>query len=817
MIDPLSALGVAGNVLQVIDFGFQLVADGNQIYHSSTGALEEDRAADELAKDLEGLTKRLAESQNDWTKSHGNLPLEPDEVHLRNVCERCTEIAIELQRQLHKLRRHDGGKRRRLQSYKQALISVWRKDHIDAIATRLARYQQELDTHILIGIRKNVRESEWKNSEHFASLERQTQQLTVAVLEGDDRVDSRLNDQAEVLIRIYEQTSRILSSLEESKKPTPPPPPHATRPDCLAVPLHEAARAGELLKVKQLLRSSTTDINVRDENGCTALHLASTAEVAKKLLARTVNKAAEDNEGRTALHCAVLKRRLEVIKALLEGGLDSSIEDDMGKTAIFYAQDCPAALWLLTYGPEPNVQAEDHLNNTGLLQMAWLGDIEGVRFFLQLGGNVNTQNAWEETALTEASRHGSLEIVDILSKAGANLELAADRQWTPLLQAVRDNRTEVVQLLLRHGASKEAKLKNGNAPLAEACFRGHFEIAEMLVRSGCDVEVVDHFNQSPLKLAVSASRIGLIEMLLKRGVNVDLRDHDGFTALWSAAKMGHTEALKILLEGGANPNTKSAAGFTALGAACFASHYDCASLLLGHGAEVNTYAKPEYGGTPLAAAAQLGDTGMIELLIDHGANIEICTQTGLSALSLAASYGRYAAISLLIEGGADLEHRGFTNQDPELDKTPLMRAAIGGWDSSVLLLLDLGADVGAKDIHGTTALYYAAVAGHSEVVRRLVQRDADVNIQTKGGATALMGAAGTGHVEIVRQLLEANANTRLRDWRGCTAWNLAVSENYDRELEHLLKPGPEENETLRQLQTDRSPSEIATYMHEVYP
>ena len=187
MLDPISALGVAGNVLQIIDFGFNLVADGNHIYHSSTGALEENRAADEVAKDLEDLTKRLAESQDDWTKSHGKTPLEPDEIHLRNVCERCTEIAIELQRQLQKLSRQDGGKRRRLQSYKQALISIWRKDQIDAIATRLARYQQELDTHILIGIRKNVRESEWKNSESFASLEHQTQQLTVAVLEGDGR------------------------------------------------------------------------------------------------------------------------------------------------------------------------------------------------------------------------------------------------------------------------------------------------------------------------------------------------------------------------------------------------------------------------------------------------------------------------------------------------------------------------------------------------------------------------------------------------------------------------------------------------------
>lgn len=52
-------LGSRREVLQVIDFGFQLMADGSRIYRSTTGALEENKAADELAKDLESLTAYL--------------------------------------------------------------------------------------------------------------------------------------------------------------------------------------------------------------------------------------------------------------------------------------------------------------------------------------------------------------------------------------------------------------------------------------------------------------------------------------------------------------------------------------------------------------------------------------------------------------------------------------------------------------------------------------------------------------------------------------------------------------------------------------
>ena len=329
MLDPLTALGLARNVLRVLDFGFRLVADGNQIYHSATGALEENKAVDELAKDLESLTKRLTESQREWTKSRGDVPLEPDELHLRNICERCTEIAIELQRLLQKLRRQDGANRHRLKSYRQALISVWRKDHIAAVAARLARYQQELDTHILVGIRKSVQEAEWKSSQQFASLERQTQQLTIAILEGDGKINSRLSGQAEVLERVYEQTSQIVSSLENGHASTLPPPAYRGSPDALTTALHEAAKDGNLFKVKQLLRSATTDVNAQDQGGCRPLHLTSTADVTKRLLSdlRT-EKNAEDLEDRTPLHHAVLKRRLGTVQALLEAGVDSTSSVD---------------------------------------------------------------------------------------------------------------------------------------------------------------------------------------------------------------------------------------------------------------------------------------------------------------------------------------------------------------------------------------------------------------------------------------------------------------------------------------------------------
>lgn len=47
-MDPLSSLGVAGNVIQFVDFGIKLVSRFNQIYRSADGALQENTQLSEV-------------------------------------------------------------------------------------------------------------------------------------------------------------------------------------------------------------------------------------------------------------------------------------------------------------------------------------------------------------------------------------------------------------------------------------------------------------------------------------------------------------------------------------------------------------------------------------------------------------------------------------------------------------------------------------------------------------------------------------------------------------------------------------------------
>ncbi|MCJ1676742.1 ankyrin repeat domain-containing protein [Streptomyces sp. APSN-46.1] len=95
----------------------------------------------------------------------------------------------------------------------------------------------------------------------------------------------------------------------------------------------------------------------------------------------------------------------------------------------------------------------------------------------------------------------------------------------------------------------------------------------------------------------------------------------------------------------------------------------------------------------------------------------------------------------------------------------LVETAGYGPASRVAALLRAGADPGAADAEGTTALYAAAVQGRPEIVRLLLAHGADPDAESRGptDGTPLCAAASWGHAESVRELLAHGADPGLRE------------------------------------------------------
>ena len=152
VLDPLTALGFASNLVQLVEISIKLVSKTRSIYESANGTLIDNSELETIAKDLAQLTnQRVANSSKSpmlSSKSTGAF-----ETAFDDLSRSCDQVAGELLIALQKVKVEGKGKHRTWKSFRQALKSVWTKEQIDSIARRLANLRAQLDSRLLFSLR----------------------------------------------------------------------------------------------------------------------------------------------------------------------------------------------------------------------------------------------------------------------------------------------------------------------------------------------------------------------------------------------------------------------------------------------------------------------------------------------------------------------------------------------------------------------------------------------------------------------------------------------------------------------------------------
>ena len=159
-------------------------------------------------------------------------------------------------------------------------------------------------------------------------------------------------------------------------------------------------------------------------------------------------------------------------------------------------------------------------------------------------------------------------------------------------------------------------------------------------------------------------------------------------------------------------------------------------------------------------------------------------------LWVAAEGGDAEEVRRLITGGADIEVMG-----GPFRSSPLLRAAITGQEAVVLLLLELGADISAKNMVGFTPLAAAASNNEETIVQLLLQHGADVSVKTILGFTPLADAAMRGHEAVALLLVQHGADVSATDIMGETALHAAASEGREQMVLMLIEHGADVSST----------------------
>uniref|UniRef100_A0A8C7KKA1 Ankyrin 3 n=1 Tax=Oncorhynchus kisutch TaxID=8019 RepID=A0A8C7KKA1_ONCKI len=569
-----------------------------------------------------------------------------------------------------------------------------------------------------------------------------------------------------------------------------------------------AARAGNLEKALDYLKSGV-EINICNQNGLNALHLASKeghVEVVAELLKLEANVDAATKKGNTALHIASLAGQTEVVKELVTNGANVNAQSQNGFTPLYMAAQenhIEVVRFLLEHNSSQSMATEDGFtplavalqqghdqvvsllleNDTkGKVRLPALhiaarkDDTKAAALLLQNDRNADVESKSGFTPLHIAAHYGNINVATLLLNRGGAVDFMARNDITPLHVASKRGNSNMVKLLLDRGSKIDAKTKDGLTPLHCGARSGHEQVVEILLDRGAPILSKTKNGLSPLHMATQGDHINCVQLLLQNDVPVDDVTNDYLTALHVAAHCGHYKVAKLIVDKKANPNAKALNGFTPLHIACKKNRSKVMELLLKHGASIQ--AVTESGLTPIHVAAFMGHENIVNSLTHHGASPNTTNVRGETALHMAARAGQADVVQYLLQNGAKVETKA------KDDQTALHISSRLGKADIVQQLLQRGASANAATTSGYTPLHLAAREGHEDVAAMLLDQGASLSASTKKGFSPLHVAAKYGKIEVASLLLQKRAAPDAAGKSGLTP--LHVAAHYDNQRVALL-------------------------------
>lgn len=209
-------------------------------------------------------------------------------------------------------------------------------------------------------------------------------------------------------------------------------------------------------------------------------------------------------------------------------------------------------------------------------------------------------------------------------------------------------------------------------------------------------------------------------------------------------KAGENEKLKAQL----NSNPSLAEGTTEQGIsflqfAAYCNNNNAIDIIRKHKNNLDIY-----------EAASIGDrTILFQLLNKNPELINSFSSDGFTILGLASYFGHKDLVKQLLDKGADPN----IPANNQFRVTPLHSACAISNIEIARLLIENGADIHARQMHGVTPLHSAAHNGQTKLAKLLIERGAEINAKMDTGESPVSLAEEKGFDETVLLLREYGA------------------------------------------------------------
>lgn len=167
MADPLTALSIAGNVVQFISFAGELIDRTREIANSHDGALVKHTELETITTSILAFNDLITYTATRYRKEKEKTQkdsLSPQELHEENLieldeqlsllCADCNSLAQQLLAAIADLKGQ--GSFKQWNTFRQALRSVWKEDKIADLSQRLNAYRTQIGMIAIASLTEHV-------------------------------------------------------------------------------------------------------------------------------------------------------------------------------------------------------------------------------------------------------------------------------------------------------------------------------------------------------------------------------------------------------------------------------------------------------------------------------------------------------------------------------------------------------------------------------------------------------------------------------------------------------------------------------------
>lgn len=235
---------------------------------------------------------------------------------------------------------------------------------------------------------------------------------------------------------------------------------------------------------------------------------------------------ARDGNGRTALHIAVRQEDIELVRMLTKHRADPNAKDHKGSKPLPEAIGNPKITTeLLDAGAEVEFSNPSEISRLHVRLLE--SDLEFLPLFIKQH-TVNSSGVFNRTILHLAASLGcNQHIKRLLAIPGIDVNAKDVFGQTCLHFATQIGKTDIIEDILKAGADTELLNDSGQSICHLAAIYGHYSLIELFIHKGLSLNTVDGQGRNCLHYAVMYRHPQVVNRLLNANVDAELKDCKG--------------------------------------------------------------------------------------------------------------------------------------------------------------------------------------------------------------------------------------------------------------------------------------------------